>query len=94
MTKSQSPMDRWIDDILGSPQPSLGPTPVFKPMLTSSELMADRTTHVARQITEAEREQRQANGAWLRKARLEKEERVRASQASSDPKKQQLGGAD
>ena len=60
MTKSRSPMERWIDEILGSSQPPLGPTPAFKPMLTSSELMADRTTHMARQITEAEKNQRQA----------------------------------
>ena len=94
MTKSRSPMDRWIDEILGSSQPSIGPTPAFKPMLTSSELTADRTTHMARQITEAEKEQRQAQGAWLRQARLEKEARVRASQASNDPQTQQPGEAD
>ncbi len=94
MTKSRSPMERWIDEILGSSQPSLGPTPAFKPVLTSSELMADWTTHVARQITEAEKEQRQAQGAWLRQARLEKEAQVSASQASNDPESQQPGEAD
>ena len=94
MTKSRSPMDRWIEDILGSPQPSLGPTPAFKPVLTSSELMADRTTHVARQIIAAEKDQRHAQGAWLRQARLEKEARVRASQALNDPQTHQPGGAD
>ena len=94
MTKSRSPMERWIDEILGSSQPPLGPTPAFKPVLTSSELMADRTTHVARQIIAAEKDQRQAQGAWLRQARLEKEARVRAIQASNDPQTQQPGEAD
>ncbi len=94
MTKSRSPMDRWIDDLLGRPQPSLEETPAFKPMLTASELTAERTTHVARQITEAERERRQANGAWLRQARLEKEERARAGRAPSAPKKPQPDGTD
>ncbi len=94
MTKSQSPVDGWIDDVFGRAGPSSLQTPVFKPVPTPLEQKAEQTAHVARRIIEAEKEQRQANGARLRQARLEKEARDRASHVSNDPQKQQLDEAD
>jgi hypothetical protein len=52
---------------------------------TSSERKAERTAQVARTITEAEKEQRQATKARLQQARLEKEAQSRTGQTSNTP---------
>jgi hypothetical protein len=85
MTKPRISMDLWIDTLLGTPHPSLPPADGPEVVPTSSERKAERTAQVARTITEAEKEQRQANKARLQQARLEKEARDRTGQASSTP---------
>ena len=86
MTKSRNSLDLWLDRILGIRQLSPLQTSVSGPVPTPSERKADQTAQVARAIAEAEKEQRQANKARLRQARLEKEAQDRAGQALSAPK--------
>jgi hypothetical protein len=85
MTKPRLSMDLWIDTLLGTRQPSLPQADGPEVVPTSSERKAERTAQVARTITEAEKEQRQATKARLQQARLEKEARVRTGQTSSTP---------
>ncbi len=88
MAKSRDPVDRWMDEVFGGTQPSLRESPAFEPVPTSSEIRADRTAQVARQIIEAEKEQRQADGARLRQARLRKEAQHRASKSGTSERRQ------
>ena len=59
-----------------APRPStegLGAMPGFRPARTPAETRAEETTRVAREMTDAETERRQARTAELRRARLAKE---------------------
>ena len=87
MTKPRISVDLWIDELLGSRQPSLPQADGPEVVPTSSERKAERTAQVARTITEAEKEQRQANKARLQQARLEKEARDRTVRTSRTPTK-------
>ncbi len=91
MTKPRISVDLWIDELLGSRQPSLPQADGPEVVPTSSEWKAERTAQVARTITEAEKEQRQANKARLQQARLEKEAQHRAGQTSSTSNEPTLG---
>jgi hypothetical protein len=75
MTKPRISVDLWIDNLLGARQPSLPQASSSEVVPTSSERKAERTAQVARTITEAEKELRQANKARLQQARLEKKAR-------------------
>ena len=86
---SQDPVDLWMDAILGRPVPSFRQISTFVPGPTASEQQAERTTQVARQIIGADKEQRQADRARLRQARLEKEAQGRLGGALDAPTRQQ-----
>lgn len=86
MTKPRISVDLWIDNLLGSRQPSLPQAKASEAVPTSSERKAERTAQVARTMTEAEKEQRQANKARLQQARLEKEAQDKTGQTSSTRK--------
>ena len=75
MTKPKISFDLWIDELLGSRQPSLPQADGPEVVPTSSERKAERTALVARRIIEADQEQRPANKARLQQARLEKKAR-------------------
>jgi hypothetical protein len=85
MTKPRIGLDLWIDELLGTREPSLPQANAAEAEPTSSERKAERTAQVARTITEADKEQRQANKARLQQARLEKEAQGRTGQTSSTP---------
>ena len=86
MAKPRTGLDLWIDKLLGARQPSLFQADGPEVVPTSSERKAERTAQVARTITEAEKEQRQANKARLQRARLEREAQERTGRTSNSPK--------
>ena len=91
MTKPRISVDLWIDNLLGTRQPSLPQSDGSEVVPTSSERKAERTAQVARTIMEAEKEQRQANKARLQQARLEKKAKDRTVRTSSTPTKPSPG---
>ena len=69
-----------------APRPStegLGAPAGFRPARTPAETRAEETTRVAREMTDAEAERRQARTAELRRARLAKE----ATESAAPPVK-------
>ncbi len=79
----------WPGDGPAPRPPSLvgvGERPGFRPPRSRSELRADETTRVAREIMDAEAEKRRANLARLDKARREREAEQAALAAVAPPK--------
>jgi len=83
MAKVQDELTRWTADVFGGRQPSLPPTPEYKATPTPAERKRAQTAEAARQIIEAETDQRHANSARLRQARLERKAQNRAMQDRS-----------
>ena len=79
MTKPRISVDLWIDNLLGARQPSLPQASSSEVVPTSSVRKAERTAQVARTITEAEKEQRQANKADCSKPGLRRRLGIRDS---------------
>lgn len=64
----------------------VGAQPGFRPAPSRSEIRADETTRIAREITDAEADKRRANMARLDKARREREAEEAALAALTPPK--------
>ncbi len=79
MTKARDELDHWIAEVFGTRQRPLPVLPEFKAPPTPAERKRAQTAEAARQIIQAEKDQRQANSARLRQVRLEKEAQRRAT---------------
>lgn len=73
---------RMIFDGLSPGGAPVAEVPPYERVMTPAERRAAETTRVAREITGAEAEKRQADVARLREARLAREEEDRAAKAA------------
>ncbi len=80
----------WLEAYLPKLDPPDTERPAFRAVLSPAERNAERTSRVARELTKAETEARQATTAQLRAARLGKEADVR-EMAEQDSAKQKGG---
>lgn len=65
----------------------LGAAPGFRPARSPAEARSDETTRVAREFVESQTDERRAQVARLRQARLDKEAAEKAQAAAVAPKK-------
>ena len=76
----------WFESLSGERPAAIAAVPPHRRVLTPAEVKARETTRVAREFTDAEAEQRQAQVARLKQARLEKEAQEEAAKAAERPK--------
>ena len=88
MTSRQNTAERlWLELMFEDRQPLTAKPSDARPRLAPHEVKANETTRVARALTDAVAELRQANTARLRQARLGQEAEDAARAALTPPKK-------
>jgi len=85
--------EAWLEQFLGPPHAAETVGPAFHPTPSRSEQKIDQATQVARELTDAATEKREAITARLKAARLRGECEARALGAGLPPKKKGHPGA-
>ena len=77
----------WFESLGGERPAAIAAVPPHRRVLTPAEVKATETNRAAREFIDAESEQRQAQVARLKQARLEKEAEEKSALAAAPPVK-------